>query len=267
MKNASFKERMYEIVFEADTPTGKLFDVVLLILIVLSIVVVSLESVDFIKTDFPVLFAYLEWGFTILFTIEYVIRIWLEEKSQKYIFSFYGIIDFLSILPSYLGVIMVSAQSLLVLRSFRLLRVFRIFKLGRYLGESTQLMNALKASRAKIIVFVSVVMMVALIMGTLMYIVEGSKNGFTSIPRSFYWAVVTMTTVGYGDIAPHTVLGQSIATILMVLGYGIIAVPTGIVTVEYSKSTDTGKKQTCHACDSIGHDHNAVYCKFCGSEL
>jgi len=263
----SFKERAHKIVFETNTPAGKLFDVVLLVLIMLSIVVVSLESVDFIKADFPILFLYIEWCFTVLFTIEYLVRIWLVERPRHYVFSFYGMIDFLSVLPSYLSLFMVGTQPLLILRSFRLLRVFRVFKLGRYLGESTQLMNALKASRAKIIVFVSVVMTVALIMGTLMYMVEGAENGFTSIPRSFYWAVVTMTTVGYGDIAPQTILGQGIAAILMMLGYGIIAVPTGIVTVEYNNTSKTPPSKICQACDSIGHDKNAIHCKFCGSKL
>lgn len=260
------QEKVHEIIFEADTPAGKLFDVVLLILIILSIVVVSLESVDSIKDSYEEELFVAEWALTILFSIEYIGRIWSIERPRSYIFSFYGLVDLLSIVPTYLSILIVGSQSLVVFRSLRLLRIFRVFKLGRYLGESKQLMDAMRASRAKIIVFVSVVVMVALIMGTLMYMVEGSENGFTSIPRSFYWAVVTMTTVGYGDIAPHTVIGQTIATLLMILGYGIIAVPTGIVTVKYAQQ---GKPTTrsCQACSAEGHDGDAKYCKYCGDEL
>lgn len=264
--NQSLKDRVYEIVFEAETPAGKLFDVVLLILILLSIVVVSLESVNTIKESFGQLLYTTEWILTILFTLEYFARIWSIERSRHYIFSFYGLVDLLSIIPTYLGLFIVGSQSLMVFRSLRLLRIFRVFKLGRYLGESKQLMYALRASRAKIIVFVSVVMTVALIMGTLMYMVEGSENGFTSIPRSFYWAVVTMTTVGYGDIAPQTVLGQTIATVLMIMGYGIIAVPTGIVTVEFTRKSKPST-HACKVCSGEGHDQDAQFCKYCGAKL
>ncbi|GJM63846.1 ion transporter [Persicobacter diffluens] len=268
--NSTFKRRMHEIVFEADTPAGKIFDVLLLLLILLSIVIVCIDSVESIHARFEYLLYFLEWTMTLLFSMEYGLRIWLTRRPTKYIFSFFGIIDLLSILPTFLSIFIAGSQSLLVFRSFRLLRVFRVLKLGRYLGESRQLIHALRASRAKIIVFVSVVLAVALIMGTLMYLVEGSKNGFTSIPRSFYWAVVTMTTVGYGDIAPQTVIGQSIATILMVLGYGIIAVPTGIVTVELRNSKDKSaviSTQACQNCSKEGHDLDAEFCKFCGEPL
>jgi len=262
----SIRDRVHEIVFEAETPEGKLFDVILLVLILLSIVIVSLESVNTIEQRFDQFFLVTEWILTGLFTIEYFARIWSIERPRHYIFSFYGIVDLLSIIPTYLSLFIVGSQSLLVFRSLRLLRIFRVFKLGRYLGESKQLMDALRASRIKIIVFVSVVMTIALIMGTLMYLVEGAEHGFTSIPRSFYWAVVTMTTVGYGDIAPQTVVGQTIATFLMILGYGIIAVPTGIVTVEYAQQ---GKPSTqaCKVCSSEGHDQDAEFCKYCGAKL
>lgn len=262
----SLKDKMHEIIFEAETPAGKLFDVILLILILVSILVVSLESVNSIKKEADELLSVTEWVLTIIFTFEYIARIWAVDRPKHYIFSFYGLVDLLSILPTYLGIFMVSSQSLMIFRSLRLLRTFRVFKLARYLGESKQLTDALRASRAKIVVFVSVVMTMALIMGTLMYMVEGSENGFTSIPRSFYWAVVTMTTVGYGDIAPQTVLGQTIATILMMLGYGIIAVPTGIVTVKYAQQAKPST-QACKSCSREGHDADADFCKYCGAKL
>jgi len=262
------KERIHEIIFEADTPLGKAFDVTLLVAIVLSVLAVMLESVSDIAEHYGGILYITEWVFTIMFTLEYVARIIVIQKPWKYVFSFFGLVDLLSIIPTYLSLFFVGAHSLLVIRSIRLLRVFRIFKLARFLGEASQLMTALKASRIKIIVFIGTVFTSVIILGTLMYLIEGGENGFTSIPKSIYWAIVTLTTVGYGDIAPQTVLGQMVASVVMVLGYGIIAVPTGIVTSElikpYKKSTNT---ISCQNCGQEGHDDDAVHCKYCGEKL
>ncbi|NMM48137.1 ion transporter [Marinigracilibium pacificum] len=266
---SSFRKKAHEIIFEADTFWGKFFDVVLLIAILLSIVVVMLETVSEIKQEHGSELYKIEWFFTILFTIEYVARLWSVKKPLKYATSFFGIIDLLSILPSYIGLFISGAQGFLILRSIRLLRVFRVLKMVRFLGEASQLTGALKASRPKIIVFVGGVFILVVILGTLMYMVEGGENGFTSIPKSIYWAVVTLTTVGYGDIAPQTPLGQGIATLIMILGYGIIAVPTGIVTAEMSGqakhvSTNT---DSCPSCSAEGHTDDAIHCYRCGDFL
>lgn len=259
---------LHEIIFEADTFEGKVFDVALLIAILLSVFVVMLESVDFIRMEHGALLRTLEWGFTILFTIEYIARILVIIKPTKYIFSFLGIVDFLSTIPTYLSLIIVGSQSLLILRTIRLLRVFRIFKLSRYLGEASVIRAAMMASRRKITVFLGLVVIIVFIVGTMMYLIEGKEHGFTSIPRSIYWAIVTLTTVGYGDIAPGTVFGQTIASILMILGYAIIAVPTGIVTTEFANAKKLSlNTQSCPACSREGHDDDAKHCKFCGSKL
>ena len=215
------------------------------------------------------MFRTIEWVLTIAFTLEYVTRVYITDRKDKYIFSFYGLIDLLSVLPSYLSLIFTGTQYLIVIRALRLLRVFRILKLGRFVGEGEQLYKALQASRHKIIVFLGSVMALVIIMGTVMYLVEGGENGFTSIPRSVYWAIVTLTTVGYGDIAPQTILGQTIASLVMIMGYAIIAVPTGIVTVEMQKvkSAIQAHHNTCKHCGSVGHDDDANYCKFCGEPL
>jgi voltage-gated potassium channel len=262
------KERIHEIIFEADTPMGKTFDVTLLVAIVLSVLAVMLESVQDIAAHYGGVLYITEWVFTILFTIEYVARVIVIKKPWKYVFSFFGLVDLLSIIPTFLSLFFVGAHSLLVIRSIRLLRVFRIFKLARFLGEASQLVTALKASRIKIIVFIGTVFTSVIILGTLMYLIEGGENGFTSIPKSIYWAIVTLTTVGYGDIAPHTVLGQMVASIVMVLGYGIIAVPTGIVTSELIKpSKQSTNTISCQNCGQEGHDDDAVHCKYCGEKL
>lgn len=269
-KLPKWQNRLHEIVFEADTFWGKLFDVVLLIAILLSVLAVMLESVPGIFEHYGMALYYLEWFFTILFTIEYIARIIAVTKPKKYIFSFFGIIDFLAILPTYLSLFFVGAQSLMVIRSLRLLRIFRVLKLGRFIGEAAQLSNALRASKHKIIVFIFTVFTIVIIMGTIMYMVEGPERGFTSIPKSVYWAVVTLTTVGYGDITPQTTVGQSLATLLMIMGYGIIAVPTGIVGAEmYSQKNATKKisTQACPHCSSEGHDIDAQFCKKCGGHL
>lgn len=261
------KRKLYVIIFGTDTPAGKAFDVGLLIAILLSVLAVMLESVQSIEKGYGEIFRIIEWVLTVLFSLEYITRIYITERKRGYIFSFYGIIDLLSLLPSYLSLIFAGTQYLLVIRALRLLRVFRILKLGRFVGEGEQLARALKSSRHKITVFMATVVMLVIMMGTIMYLVEGGENGFTSIPRSVYWAIVTLTTVGYGDIAPHTVLGQTIASFVMILGYAIIAVPTGIVTVELSKDKKKREQIVCQNCGAKGHDSNAVFCKFCGEML
>ena len=266
----SFKHKLHEIIYEADTRSGKLFDVVLLIAILASILLVMLESVGSINSKYGYLLNIGEWIITILFSVEYILRIVSIKKPLKYIFSFYGVIDFLSTIPKYLSLFFLGSHHLAALRALRLLRVFRILKLARYVGESNNLMKALKASKAKIAVFLFFVLILCIILGTVMYMIEGEENGFTSIPRSVYWAIVTLTTVGYGDIAPHTPLGQFIASIIMILGYGIIAIPTGIVTSEMTKnhmnSVDINT-QSCKSCSAENHKDDAEFCYNCGNKL
>ncbi len=266
---SQWKEKLHEIIYEADTPAGKLFDVVLLILIFISVLVVMLESVYSLQTTYGTYFNYAEWTITVLFTIEYILRVITVKSPLKYIFSWYGIIDLVATLPKYLGLFIVNTQALLALRSLRLLRVFTILKLVRYIGASNHLIKAIKASRAKISVFVFAVVILSIVLGTIIYLIEGNADsGFTSIPRSIYWVVVTMTTVGYGDIAPVTPLGQFFATLVMIMGYGIIAVPTGIVTSEFNdvKKTKTNT-QVCHHCNESNHDDSAKFCHQCGNLL
>lgn len=266
--NNSFKNELYEIVFEADTPKGKAFDIVLLLLIFLSIIFVALESVQTIAQKHGLLLFYLEWGITIFFSIEYFLRIFIVINKRSYILSYYGLIDLLSILPSFIGIFFTGAQGLVVIRALRLLRIFRILKLSRYVQDSTTIIAALKASKTKILVFLYTVILIVIIIGTIMYLIEGEENGFNSIPEGIYWAIVTLTTVGYGDIAPATTIGRFIASFVMILGYGIIAVPTGIVTAEFAlgikKPVTT---QVCPDCLFEGHDEDAKYCKKCGFEL
>lgn len=279
----NWKTKLHEIIYEADTPAGKLFDVVLLIAILASIVLVMLESINSFDEKYHDLLNIGEWIITILFTIEYILRIITVNKPIKYITSFYGIIDLLSTIPKYLSLIFVGTHALVALRALRLLRVFRILKLARYLGASNQLANAIKASRAKIAVFLFAVLIASVIFGTIMYLVEGEENGFTNIPKSVYWCIVTLTTVGFGDIAPQTPLGQFIATLIMILGYGIIAVPTGIVSAEYTKASEGKGKltkeeeaqlktvvlntQCCVNCLSEKHQDGAEFCHKCGCKL
>ena len=264
--NYWLRHRLYEIIFEADTPAGKLFDILLILSIIISVTVVMLDSVASFQEQYRQLFFLLEWFFTILFTVEYFFRLSCIGRPVKYVGSFYGIIDLLSILPSYVSLFLPTGKYLLVIRILRLLRVFRVLKLVQYVGESNYLQRALWASRRKIAVFLFSVFLLMIIFGSMMYIVEGSENGFTSIPRSIYWAIVTMTTVGYGDISPQTNLGQAIASLVMILGYGIIAIPTGIVTSEMTQSMNIST-QTCPECGAEGHDMNAKYCKICGAQL
>jgi len=263
-----WRKTLHEVIFEADTRAGKTFDVALLIAIVASVVVVMLESVPPIYRDHGRILQIFEWTLTVLFTIEYGLRLICVRKPARYAFSFFGIVDFLAVIPSYLSLILLGSPYLMVIRTIRLLRVFRIFKLARYLDEQQVIVRALRASRPKITVFVGAVGALVVILGTMMYLIEGGENGFTSIPRSVYWAVVTLTTVGYGDIAPQTFPGQVLASIIMILGYSIIAVPTGIVTVEIARvKPDMLSTQTCPSCASEGHDRDAGYCKYCGARL
>ena len=238
------KEKLYHIIFESDTPSGKGFDVALLIAILLSILVVTLESVEWIMEKYSTAIKTAEWFFTIIFTIEYALRVYCAPRRWRYIKSFYGLIDLASILPTYLSLFVAGTQYAMVIRSLRLLRVFRVLKLTHFLGEAEVLRKAMRESAAKIIVFIGVVVTLVFIVGSLMYLIEGPEHGFTSIPTSVYWAVVTLTTVGYGDIAPQTVAGQTLATIVMIMGYGIIAVPTGIVSVEMSRADAAAKAAT-----------------------
>ena len=265
---AKLKLKLYEIVFEADTPTGKAFDIFLLIAVLLSIIIVMLESIESISNKYASPLRLAEWFFTIIFTVEYFVRIIIVNKKKKYIFSFYGIIDFLAILPTYIGILIPgTSHSLIVIRSLRLLRIFRIFKLSRYVSETQTLVKALIASKQKIGIFFFFIIMVVIIIGTVMYLIEDKESGFTSIPHSIYWAIVTLTTVGYGDIAPATDFGRFVASIVMILGYTIIAVPTGIIASELSSQKNDVTTQVCPDCLKEGHDPDADHCKFCGSEI
>jgi len=272
----NLKNKLHTIIYEADTPMGKLFDVVLLILILVSVILVMLESVTSIDTHYHDFLYFGEWVITIFFTIEYILRIITVKKASNYIFSFYGIIDFLSTIPLYLSFILAGSNALLAVRALRLLRVFRILKITRYMGEANKLNKALRDSKPKILVFLFAVLILSIIAGTIMYLVEGEQSGFVSIPVSVYWCIVTLTTVGFGDIAPVTPLGQFIAAIIMIMGYGIIAVPTGIVSAEYaSKKTHTVddpeyihvNTQSCQNCNENNHHDNAEFCHKCGSTL
>lgn len=250
---------------------GKLFDIILLVLILVSVVVVMLESVARIGLKYHDLFLVIEWVITIFFTIEYIARVITVKKPSKYIFSFYGVIDFLSTIPLYLSLLFVGSNYLIIVRALRLLRVFRILKITRYIGEGNKLRKALVESRAKIFIFIFAVLIVAIITGTLMYLIEGSESGFENIPVSVYWSIVTLTTVGFGDIAPITPVGQFLATLLMILGYGIIAVPTGIVGARYVNSDKDDyvhvNSQSCHHCGNRKHMDHAKYCHNCGENL
>ena len=265
------KEYLHRIIFEAGTRGGRLFDIILLFLILASVITVMLETVPSIQEKYGTFFLVLEWMFTIVFTIEYILRLYCVYKPIKYAKSFYGIIDLISILPSYIGFFLATSPSLMIVRGLRLLRVFRIFKLTQFLSQGQIIMGALRASRAKIAVFMFFILIMVSIFGSLMYLIEGSSNsGFDSIPRSIYWAIVTLTTVGYGDISPQTALGQIVSSIIMIAGYAVIAVPTGIVSAEVIKSVDKKDEistEACRFCSKEGHDVDAVYCKFCGEPL
>lgn len=267
-----WRYKLHEIIYESDTRAGKLFDVVLLWLILFSVLLVMLESVEELNARYYAFFNIAEWFITILFTIEYIARIVTVKRPLSYIFSFYGIIDFLSTLPKYLSVLLVGTQVLVAFRALRLLRIFRILKLHHYVGESQRIANALRASRTRILVFLFAILVICIVLGAVMYLVEDRESGFTSIPKSVYWAIVTLTTVGYGDIAPQSIIGQFIASLIMILGYSIIAIPTGIITSEMTRANPLGKdnistQNSCPNCSAEGHLYSAKYCYRCGTWL
>lgn len=264
-----WQTKLHEVIYESNTKAGKAFDISLLILIVSSILVVMFDSVDWMNKRYGHVFYILEWTFTTIFTIEYLLRLISIKRPLGYVFSFLGIIDLLAIIPSYLSIFFAGSQSLLVFRALRLLRVFRIFKLTHYLSEMRFLGAALRGSLRKISIFMLIVLMLVIILGSSMYLIEGGENGFHSIPDSIYWSIVTITTVGYGDISPVTPLGKFVASIIMLIGYGIIAVPTGIITTEMAIAVKKKEQQheVCPRCGKEGHDVDANYCKKCGEHL
>lgn len=264
----SWREHLHEVIFEADTPTGKAFDVALIVAILASVVVVTLDSVEEVNRRHHDALVVAEWLVTLAFTVEYVLRLVCVRRPIHYAVSFFGVVDLLSILPTYVGLFVPGAESLLVIRSLRLLRVFRVFKLARFLSEATELRASIHAARAKLAVFVVTVVISVVIAGTAMYVVEGPEHGFTSVPKGMYWAVVTLTTVGYGDVTPETPLGQMLSVVMMILGYSLIIVPTGIVSAELALAGHHRiTSQHCPACSREGHDADAVYCKYCGEKL
>jgi len=266
--NPSFRKRMYDVIFESDTASGKAFDIALLICILFSVIAVMLDSIGAIEKQYGFWLNIIEWIFTILFSIEYIFRLYCATKTWKYTKSFWGIIDLLAVLPTYLSIVIAGTHFLMVIRILRLIRVFRIFKLSEYLEQSQVLIKALKASKPKLVVFLISVVTVVTIIGSVMYLIEGEENGFTSIPRSIYWAIVTMTTVGYGDISPQTPIGQFMAALVMILGYAIIAVPTGIVSYDFVQVAQKKMStRVCSGCGKKNNDIDAKFCKYCGTEL
>jgi len=264
----SLRKTWRHVIFGTDTPSGILFDRLLILAIALSVVAVMLDSIASIHRHYGPHLYFAEWVFTLLFTVEYAVRLWVSERPARYARSFYGIVDLLSIIPTYLSLILPGTSYLLTIRVLRVLRIFRVFKLIRFMDEAGELVYALKESRRKIGVFIFSVFVLMILFGSVIYVIEGPENGFTSIPRSIYWAVVTITTVGYGDIVPQTSFGQSIATLAMITGYAIIAVPTGIVTAEISAARVKRRfGRECKHCHLHEHDTDARYCKRCGTEL
>ncbi|MFT5101780.1 MAG: voltage-gated potassium channel [Planctomycetaceae bacterium] len=270
-KNAagqSFRERLYIVVFEADTHAGRLFDVALIWFIIASVMSVMLGSIAAVSAKYGGILHSLEWFFTVIFSLEFIVRVWCAKKPLKYATGFFGIVDVLAILPTYISLILPGSQYLLVIRIIRVLRIFRVLKLVQFIAEAQAMIQVFKSSGRKLAVFFATVITLVIIFGSVMYIIEGEAHGFTSIPRSIYWAIVTMTTVGYGDISPETALGQAIASVVMLLGFTIIAVPTGIVTAELSRTRATHSvSQLCTVCETTDHDFDAKYCKKCGGAL
>ena len=268
LRSMGWRERLYVIIFFTNTSAGRRFDTWLLVIIFASLVVVLFDSVASYRERYGALMAGLEWGFTAIFAIEYLLRIYCHPEPRKYIFSFYGAIDLLSVLPAFIALVLPDSQYLIVVRAIRMLRVFRVLALTHYLSQATFLLVALRGSKQKIVVFLLSVTTMVLIFGTLMYVIEGPANGFTSIPMSIYWAVVTITTVGFGDIVPHTPLGKALSTLVMITGYSIIAVPTGIFTAELATAMRTDSLQhRCPTCEKLSHEPNAAFCSRCGSQL
>lgn len=267
MSEYSLKERLYIVIFEADTPAGKLFDVLLFGAILASVALTMLQSVGSIRDNHGTLLFVLNMTFTGLFTIEYLLRLWCAQSGTRYARSFFGVVDLLAILPVYISWFIPGTRFLDVVKVLRMLRIFRVLKMSQYVGDADLLMNALTSSRRKIGIFLVAVMTIVVILGSLMYVIEGEEHGFTSIPRSVYWAIVTLTTVGYGDVSPQTNLGQSLAALIMIIGYSIIAVPTGIITAELGLSAHQKKVRTCAACGHDQHDADAAHCKHCGTGL
>jgi voltage-gated potassium channel len=268
MSEYSLKERLHIVIFEADTPAGKLFDVLLFVAILTSVALTMLQSVGPIRDSHGTLLFALNAGFTGLFTIEYGLRLWCAKKTMHYARSFFGVVDLLAVLPFYVGLLIPGTRFLDVVKVLRMLRIFRVLKMTQYVGDADLLMNALVSSRRKIGIFLVAVMTIVVILGSLMYVIEGEENGFTSIPRSVYWAIVTLTTVGYGDVLPQTPIGQALAAMIMIIGYSIIAVPTGIITAELGLSAAQQKNaRACTACGHAEHDADALHCKHCGTRL
>ena len=266
IEEKSFREKMHEVIFEADTKYGTYFDAALLFSIVASKITVSLDSVESINSQYHKQLVFIEWFFTVLFTIEYFVRLYITRHSVEYATSFFGVVDLLAILPTYLSLIVPGTQSLLIIRALRLLRVFRVFKLTRYVGEATVLGTAILESRSRIIVFLTTITILSFITGAGMYLFEGPQNGFTSIPQSVYWAIVTLTSTGYGDTVPLTPIGKVLAIFIMIMGYSLIIVPTGIISTELIKAGEFSTR-ACMQCSKEGHDMNAKFCKHCGYEL
>ncbi len=268
LRSMGWRERLYVIIFFTNTSAGRRFDTWLLVIIFASLVVVLLDSVASYREHYGALMAGLEWGFTAIFAIEYLLRIYCHPEPRKYIFSFYGAIDLLSVLPAFIALVLPDSQYLIVVRAIRMLRVFRVLALTHYLSQATFLLVALRGSKQKIVVFLLSVTTMVLIFGTLMYVIEGPANGFTSIPMSIYWAVVTITTVGFGDIVPQTALGKAVAALTMITGYSIIAVPTGIFTAELATAMRSDSLQhRCPTCEKLSHEPNAAFCSRCGTQL
>ena len=267
MTNNSLKNKLYEIIFESDTPAGKGFDLLLIVSILLSVIIVLLDSVQYYNNLYGDTFYIMEWFFTLLFTFEYFCRIYCTSKPILYIKSFFGIIDFLSIIPTYISIFLPASRYLSIIRILRVLRIFRILKLILYIGEANLLMKAIYVSRRKIIVFLFALLTLIIIFGSIMYLIEGEANGFTSIPRSIYWAIVTITTVGYGDISPQTEFGQALASLTMIVGYATIAIATGFISAEYTSMKQKINNMVCRECGDENHENDAKFCKVCGTDL
>lgn len=264
------QQQFYDVIFGTETPAGKWFDIALIAVILCSVAIVLLDSIAGINRNYGQLFWQIEWAFTILFTVEYMVRIWCSPNRKAYVLSLYGVVDLLAILPTYVTLLVPQASSLLIVRLLRILRIFRVLRLMAFLNETNLLAGALRRSARKIFVFFSMMIILTMIFGCLMYVVEGPESGFTNIPLSIYWAIVTITTVGYGDVVPVTWLGRAISATGMLVGYAIIAVPTGIITAELASSmrgTHHRTSRNCSQCSRAGHDLDARYCKYCGSDL